>query len=94
MLDSCQNFLSAQYLENKWTEFDQIFIHIYIGKILDGIVKGHFHKFCIQINIDKIKVGVVNHHFTQMCNRVTAFDRELWPLIVVRTFFLQQSYRP
>ena len=25
LLDRCQNFVSAQYLENQWTEFDQIF---------------------------------------------------------------------
>ena len=29
-LDSCQNFVSAQYLVNKWTEFHQIlYMHSY-----------------------------------------------------------------
>ena len=39
------NFVSAQYLENKWTDFDQTLLTIYTDKIYVGIVSCHFHKF-------------------------------------------------
>ena len=29
VLDARQNFVSAQYLENELTEFDQIFVHVW-----------------------------------------------------------------
>ena len=39
-LDLCQKLFLAQYLENGWTEFDQILfcIHITIDKVWVGIV--------------------------------------------------------
>ena len=37
-LDLCQNFVSAQYLENKWTEFHQTLFMHHIDKIYVGIV--------------------------------------------------------
>ena len=45
-LDSCQKLFFAQYLENGWTEFDQILfcIHITIDKVWVGIV--FFFQFC------------------------------------------------
>ena len=41
-LDRSQKLVFAQYLENGWTEFDQICIHFIIDKIYVCIVKGHF----------------------------------------------------
>ena len=44
VLDLRQNFVSAQYLENKWTDFHHFYICIHIDKIYLGIVTRHF--FC------------------------------------------------
>ena len=46
----CQNFVSAQYLENDWTEFIKFCIHINIDKIWVGIVKHHFSQICSRVN--------------------------------------------
>ena len=46
-VDLSQNFVSVQYLENKWTEFHQTFdITINTDKILVGIVSCHFSQIC------------------------------------------------
>ena len=47
-LDLCQNFVSAQYLENKWTDFDHT-IHNCIDKIYVWIVSCHFCKFVTEL---------------------------------------------
>ena len=42
-LERCQKLVFAEYLENGWTEFNQIlYIHIIIDKIYFAIVKHHF----------------------------------------------------
>ena len=41
-VDLCQNLVFVQYLENEWTEFNQIFMLIIIDKIYVGIVKRPF----------------------------------------------------
>ena len=48
-LELCQNSVSTQYRENKWMEFTQFYIGIYIGKILDGILPVGFHKFVTEL---------------------------------------------
>ena len=44
-LDLLQNFVSVQYLENKWTDFSKLYISIYTDKIYVGIVSCHFSQF-------------------------------------------------
>ena len=41
-LDKCQKLVFAKYLENGWTEFNQICIHIIIDKIYVATVRRHF----------------------------------------------------
>ena len=48
-LDLHQNFVSAQYLENKWLEFHQLYICIHIDKIYVGIVTYHFTHICTRV---------------------------------------------
>ena len=49
-LDLCQNLVSAQYLENKLTDFHQIiYICIYIDKIYVGIVTHGFSNICTSV---------------------------------------------
>ena len=45
-LDLLQNFVSAQYLGNKWTYFTKLYITIYTDKIYVGIVSCHFSQIC------------------------------------------------
>ena len=45
-LDLRQNFLSAQYLESKLTEFHKFYICILNDKILLGIVTHYFLHIC------------------------------------------------
>ena len=44
-LNLLQRFVSAQYLENKWTNFDQT-LYNYTDKIYFGIVSCHFSQIC------------------------------------------------
>ena len=48
-LDLRGNFFSAQYLENKLTDFHLIYICIYIDKILFGIVTPPFWHICTKV---------------------------------------------
>ena len=60
-LDLLQKLVSAQYLENKWTDILRT-----NGQILT--------KLYIAIYTDKIYVGIVSCHFSQICNRVMTLD--------------------
>ena len=40
--DLLQNSVFVQYLENEWTEFNQICIHIIIDEIYVGVVNRYF----------------------------------------------------
>ena len=48
-LDLLQKLVSDQYLENKWTDFDQLYITIYTDKIYVGIVSCHFSQICKRV---------------------------------------------
>ena len=45
-LDLCQKLVFAQYLENGWTEFNQILYTHFIDKIYVGKIKRHFSQIC------------------------------------------------
>ena len=86
-LYSHQNFIAAQYLENKFifrifvTEFWAL-IDIRISFPLNILKtnRQNFTKFYICIHIDKILVGIATHHFLHICFRVR-------PLIYIRILF-------
>ena len=49
-LDLLQNLVSAQYLENKWTDFDQtLYKTIFTDKICVAIVSCHFLHICTAV---------------------------------------------
>ena len=73
------DFISVQYLENEFMEFDHILhICIDIDKIYVEIVMHQFshfdHILHICIYIDKIYVGIVTRQFSQIYNAVMALD--------------------
>ena len=49
-LDLCQNFVSAQYLENKLTELHQIFIYAFIlTRSIYGLLHIIFHRLVSEL---------------------------------------------
>ena len=77
-LDLRQNFVSAQYLENKLTEFHQIFILcIHIDKISVWIVTHHFSYICTRVMALDLR-----HNFVYAIeNKSTDFHKILYILL-------------
>ena len=86
-LDLLQNFVSAQGLENKWTDFGWGFSNIVITCIqslclytieyMFNIIETNgriLTKLYITICTDKIYVGIVSCHFSHICTSVMALD--------------------
>ena len=48
-LDLCQNFVSAQYLENKWTDFDQTLYYVILTRSRLGLLAVIFRKFVTEL---------------------------------------------
>ena len=48
-LDLFQNSASAQYLENKWTDFTKLYITIYTDKIYVWIFSCYFLQICTSV---------------------------------------------
>ena len=48
-LDLRQNFVFAQYLENKLTKFTKFYICFHIDKIYIGIITHHFPHICTRV---------------------------------------------
>ena len=76
-LDLCQNFVSAQFLENN-DIFPELWPLIYAKNSFPfNILRTNgqnFTKFYICIDIDNIYVLIVTHHFSHTCSRVMALD--------------------
>ena len=102
-LDWCQKLVFAQYLENGWTEFNQIFILIIIDKIYIGNVTRLF--FC-KYSTELRPLLDVRNWFLLSILRMdwTEFNQILYTLYhwqdlclyCKESFFtnLQRSYRP
>ena len=82
-LDRYQKLVFAQYLENGWTEFDQILYTLQHWQDLCLYCKGSFFKkFATELQpligvrniMDKVYVVLENCNFSQICNGVPALD--------------------
>ena len=59
-----KNFVSLQYLENKWTGF-QLYICIHIDKIQVGIVTHHFSHICTRVMALDLRQNFVSAHYLE-----------------------------
>ena len=72
-LELLQNFVSAKYLENKWTDFDQTLYNYYTDKIYVGIVNCHFSHICSSVMACDLRQNFVSVQYLE--NKWTEFHR-------------------
>ena len=65
VLDLLQNFVLAQYLENKWTDLTKLYITIYTGKIYAGIVSWLFSRICTSVMALDLRKKFVNVQYLE-----------------------------
>ena len=77
-LDRCQKLFFVQYLENWWTEFNQICKNIIIDKIYVAIVKRQFSQICNRVTALDFCQKLVFVQYLE--NGWTEFDQILYTL--------------
>ena len=90
-LDLSQKFVSAQYLENKWTEFHQIFICIHIDNIYLGISSRHFLQIFTRVMALDLRRNFVSAQYLEQIDRISSNFK--YAFILTKSSLLQ-SYFP